>query len=151
MSLNGMPQAINTMLTSFHVRERRRLPRIGFYKPPRFTMLRATSCHDAVRMRRTRCAPRSNTHTYLARHAGNAKQTETRTYGSTPSGRRRRLGAPWLPLRITLRCLPAKRYELCCGVYTPMLYGYAAVSTHQSSTQYAEVTSPKMQTRRRGC
>ena len=59
---------------------------------------------------------------------------ETQFYRPTPSGRRRRLGAPWLPLRTSLRCLPPKRYELCCGVYTPMLYGYAAVSTHQCST-----------------
>ena len=34
-------------------------------------------------------------------------------------------------------------YELRCGVYTPMLYGYAAVSTHQSAMKYAAVFHTK--------
>ena len=37
-------------------------------------------------------------------------------------------------LRTTLRCLPPKRYELCCSVYHQSATNYVAVSTHQCST-----------------
>ena len=47
---------------------------------------------------------------------------ETQFYRPTPSGRRRRLGAPWLPIRTSLRCLPPKRDSICCGAYAPKRY-----------------------------
>ena len=39
----------------------------------------------------------------------------------TPSGWWRWFRAPWIHIRTSLRCLSPKRYELCYGVYTPML------------------------------
>ena len=116
-----------------------------------------------------RCAPRSYLHSYLTRrpstpidtdiecestigsHAGKSKHTEMQFYRPTPSGRRRRLGAPWLPLRTsprclppkrdsTLRCLPPKRDFIRCGAYAPKRYEIRCGVSHQSSAAlYAEV------------
>ena len=89
---------------------------------------------------------------------------KTQFYRPTPSGRLRRLEAPWLPLRTSLRCLPPKRDSICCGAYAPKRYEtrcgayalkryelcggvyhqcatiYATVLTRQCSTSYAEVS-----------
>ena len=73
-------------------------------------------------------------------HAGKSKHTEMQFYRPTPSGRRRRLGAPWLPIRTSLRCLPPKRDSICYGAYAPKRYEIRCGVSHQSSAAlYAEV------------
>ena len=46
----------------------------------------------------------------------------------------------------TPRCLSPRRYESCCGVCTPMLYEYAAVSTpklYENRTEVSSILAPK--------
>ena len=113
------------------------------HKPPCFTILRATSSRDAVRMRQ--CAPWSYLHstsrddllpnryryrmrTTIGSHAGESTHTEMQFYRSTPNGRRWRLRAllatPTNHAAVyttkarlyTLRCLctKARLYMLWC-------------------------------------
>ena len=138
----------------FYRRERRRLRRIGCHRPPRFTMPRAASCHDAVRMRRIRCVPRciciryrrdlcrrfeSTMRIHDQQPRRQSKHTEMQFYRSTPSGRRWRLGAPWLPLRTSLRCLPPKHDFIRCGLMRQCATLYAAVLMRQSTTLHTAV------------
>ena len=163
--------------TPFLQRERCDYGELAATQATRFTIPRATSCRDAVRMRRIRCVPRCICIRYRRDLSRRSKSTmrihdrqprrqieayETQFYRPTPSGRRRRLGAPWLPLRTslrclppkrdstlrclppkrdsTLRCLPPKRDSIRCGAYAPKRYEIRCGVPHQSSTAlYAEV------------
>ena len=88
----------------------------------------------ALRMHRTRCAPQSYPHSYLARHISNTNHIETRIFESTPNGRRQRLRAPWLPLLYSLRCLFTKALLYMLRYSLPNPHYFICCVLHQNST-----------------